>query len=56
MLALVVVVAEIALPYFVGQADQMFLLYTLSIYALVHGTGFGRALRFTARKVLNDSL
>ncbi len=35
VLALVVVVAEIALPFFVGQADQMFLLYTLSIYALV---------------------
>ena len=34
VLALVVVIAELALPLFVGQADQMYLLYTLSIFAL----------------------
>ncbi|HMY12034.1 MAG TPA: hypothetical protein PKC74_10445, partial [Turneriella sp.] len=30
----VVVIAEIALPLFVGKAEQMYLLYTLSIFAL----------------------
>lgn len=34
VLAMVVVIAELALPLFVGKAEQMYLLYTLSIFAL----------------------
>jgi uncharacterized membrane protein len=30
----VVIIAEIALPLFVGKTEQIYLLYTLSIYAL----------------------
>lgn len=41
VLALVVVIAEIALPLFVGKGEQMYLLYTLSIFALVTAQIFG---------------
>lgn len=34
VVAFVVVVAELALPLFIGKAEQMYLLYTLSIFAL----------------------
>jgi hypothetical protein len=35
VVVLVVVLSEIALPLFVGKTEQIYLLYTLSIYALV---------------------
>jgi hypothetical protein len=35
VVALVVVIAELALPLFLGKAEQMYLLYSLSIFGLV---------------------